>query len=90
MFFLEVLIFYRISSSPYYSQDIYTKETPTTYSGHMCNLRVKILWPFKSITALENLATFLIETNRVDSSFLEPPRDRVTRTARMFLEGVLN
>ena len=64
-------------------------DTRPAYSGHMCNLRVKILWPFKSITALENLATFLIETNRVDSNFLEPPRDRVTRTAKMFLEGEL-
>jgi hypothetical protein len=42
------------------------------------------------ITVLENVATFFIETNRVDRNFLEPPRDRVTRTTRMFLEGVMN
>ena len=61
-------------------------DTPVAYQDYMCNLRCKILWSFKNIVALKNLATFLVATNLVDSTFLEPLNDRVARTARMFLE----
>ena len=61
-------------------------EIPASYDDHVCNLPVKILWPFKNTVAFDNAVFILTETKIVETEVLQPLDSRVKETVSMFLE----
>ncbi len=61
-------------------------EIPASYDDHVCNLSVKILWPFNNTVVFHNVVFILTETKIVETEVLQPLDSRVKETVRMFLQ----
>jgi len=57
-----------------------------TMTTQVCNLPVKILWPFKNTVAFDNAVFILTQTKIVETEVLQPLDSRVKETVSMFLE----